>query len=158
MKNVLAAIALAIGFATSLSAQESPKPPMPEWMAGAWQREDGAKWADEYWTAPRADIMIGASRSGTGDRLTFWEHMRIVREANGALAFWAIAGDQKPVRFGAIRSGENEIIFENPAHDYPQRIRYWREGKVLKAEISSLDGSKAGQFRFDPMGESGPAQ
>lgn len=151
MNNLLAAIALMIGLATSLSAQDGPKQPMPEWMAGAWQNENGEKWADEYWTAPRADIMIGASRSGSGGKLTFWEHMRIVREADGSLAFWAIAGDHKPVRFRAIRSAENEIIFENPAHDYPQRIRYWREGKALKAEISLLNGSNAGQFSFDPM-------
>ena len=96
--------------------------------------------------------MIGASRSGSGDRLGFWEHMRVVREADGKLAFWAIAADQKPVRFVAMKTGPNEIIFENAQHDFPQRIRYWRDGKALKAEISLIDGSKAVNFGFDPMG------
>lgn len=85
---------------------------------------------------------------------TFWEHMRIERGPDGKLAFVAIAADQQPVRFGAVRAGDKicEIIFENPDHDYPQRIRYWREGDILKAEISLLDGSKAVQFLFNRMG------
>ena len=37
----------------------------------------------------------------------------------------------------------SSIIFENKAHDYPQRIRYWRDGALHKAEISLADGSKA---------------
>ena len=60
---------------------------LPSWMAGAWEKTDGEKWADEFWTPPRAGIMIGASRSGDGAKLGFWEHMRIMREADGALAF-----------------------------------------------------------------------
>lgn len=147
----------ALALVSSAAALAEPvQADMPAWMTGAWERSDGEKWADEYWTPPRGGMMIGASRSGTGDRLGFWEHMRIVREADGALAFWAIAGDQKPVRFLATRSGNSEIIFENPAHDYPQRIRYWREGRELRAEISLADGSKAAPFSFGLMGSPVP--
>ncbi|MBL0924735.1 MAG: hypothetical protein IBJ12_09770 [Sphingomonadaceae bacterium] len=122
-------------------------------MKGAWVRSDGDKWADEYWTPPRAGIMIGASRSGKGETLQFWEHMRIVREADGKLVFWAIAGDQKPVRFAAVKTSAAEIVFENAAHDYPQRIAYWREGKELKARISLADGSKPTDFSFRMLGQ-----
>jgi hypothetical protein len=134
-----------MGFACDEGAE------FPEWMTGAWARADGESWADEYWTPPRAGIMIGASRSGKADKLQFWEHMRIVREDDCKLAFWAIAGDQKPVRFVATQKTAEEIIFENPAHDYPQRIHYWREGKMLKAQISLIDGSQRVSFRFVPI-------
>lgn len=125
---------------------------MPGWMTGAWEKIDGTKWADEFWTPPRGGSMIGSSRSGSGNQLGFWEHMRIMRETDGQLAFWAIAADQKPVRFAAVKTAANEIVFENAQHDYPQRIRYWRDGKALMAEISLLDGSRAVKFGFDPMG------
>ncbi len=39
-------------------------------------------------------------------------------------------------------------LFANAAHDYPQRIRYWREGETLNAEISLLDGSKAMRWQY----------
>lgn len=148
--KIILAIGLALASTTTFA--EAPVQEMPGWMTGAWEKVDGENWADEFWTPPRGGMMIGASRSGSGDRLGFWEHMRVVREADGKLAFWAIAADQKPVRFVAIKTGPNEIIFENAQHDFPQRIRYWRDGKALKAEISLIDGSKAVNFGFDPMG------
>jgi Domain of unknown function (DUF6265) len=124
---------------------------MPGWMTGAWAKANGESWSDEYWTPPRAGIMIGASRAGEGEKLQFWEHMRIVQE-DGGLAFWAISGDQKPVRFGAVKTTASEIVFENAGHDYPQRIRYWREENELKAQISLIDGSKPTDFSFKMMG------
>jgi Domain of unknown function (DUF6265) len=140
---------IALMFPAVLVAQPDA---MPGWMTGAWAKANGESWADEYWTPPRGGIMIGASRSGEGEKLQFWEHMRIVTEDNGKLAFWAIAGDQKPVRFGAVKATDNEIVFENAGHDYPQRIRYWREGNELKARISLIDGSKPYDFSFKMMG------
>lgn len=147
MKHVLVIATLLLSTVPSVVAADDD-PGLPVWITGAWFNETGGNWSDEYWTPPRAGIMIGASRSGTGDKLTFWEHMRIVRENDGKLAFWAIAGDQKPVRFAVARNTANEIVFENPDHDYPQRIRYWREGTSLKAQISLIDGSKASDFSF----------
>lgn len=44
------------------------------------------------------------------------------------------------------------VEFANPAHDYPQRIRYWREGRLLKARISLMDGSKPMEWRYAPPG------
>ncbi len=150
MPHLRICAALALLMPTTLAAEQSA---MPGWMTGAWAMKNGESWADEYWTPPRAGIMIGASRAGEGERLQFWEHMRIVREADGKLAFWAIAGKQQPVRFVEIKITTNEIIFENPAHDYPQRIRYWREGNELKAQTSLLDGSKPNDFSFKVMGQ-----
>jgi Domain of unknown function (DUF6265) len=149
MRILLASIALALAPAAGAACQEGPE--LPEWMTGSWMREDANGWADEYWTPARGGMMIGAGRSGKGEKLRFWEHMRIEREADGTVVFWAIAGNQKPVRFVAKEKTAEEIVFVNPDHDYPQRIHYWREGGQLKAEISLIDGSKATQFSFKPM-------
>ena len=130
MKNIFAALLL---IASAPAICDDAKTDLPAWMTGSWERIEGEKWADEFWTPPKAGIMIGASRSGYGGKLGFWEHMRIVREADGRLAFWAISGDQKPVRFAAVRSDQKEIVFENPAHDYPQRIRYWPGGRAQRS-------------------------
>ena len=43
------------------------------------------------------------------------------------------------------------VEFANPAHDYPQRIRYWRQGKLLMAEVSKMDGSKALRWNYRPV-------
>ena len=40
------------------------------------------------------------------------------------------------------------MTFTNPAHDYPQRISYRRDGEELVAEVSLLDGSEANRWRY----------
>ena len=122
---------------------------MPDWLTGAWVNSEKESWGEEYWTPSRAGIMFGASRSGKGETLQFWEHMRIVREEDGKLVFWAISADQKPVRFSATIVSAQSITFENPQHDYPQRITYWREGKILRALISLADRSQPKGFAFE---------
>jgi hypothetical protein len=50
--------------------------------------------------------------------------------------------------FAWSRNGGPGITFYNVANDYPQRIRYWREGDVLIAEIALEDGSKPKRWRY----------
>ena len=132
---------------------------MPDWMSGAWLSEaDPAQtedygWTEEYWTSPRGGIMIGGSRTGAGPDLLNWEHMRIEREADGTLVFWALPGGTNATRFVAVHADSDDVIFENAANDYPQRVRYWREGKELKAQISLMDGSQPMDFSWGMMGQ-----
>lgn len=93
--------------------------------------------------APRGGVMLGAGRAGSGDRLTEWEATQIIPGADGKLVYWASPGGGARVAFAEVSRGPREIVFASAAHDYPQRIRYWREGAVLNAETSLLDGSKA---------------
>jgi Domain of unknown function (DUF6265) len=148
MRKILLSIVLSALSVPMAAFAFSDAHPMPEFLTGTWSHTDEKGWSEEYWTPLRADIMLGSSRSGTADTLTFWEQMRIQKEDDGAVVLWATSADQKPVRFEATVSGPNVVVFENPAHDYPQRIHYWREGKSLKAEISLIDGSKPVQFSF----------
>ena len=39
------------------------------WLAGDWVREEGERWTEESWTAPRGGVMLGVSRSGRGEAL-----------------------------------------------------------------------------------------
>jgi Domain of unknown function (DUF6265) len=126
---------------------------LPEWLHGAWNeaRADGV-WADEFWTPARGDMMIGAARMGDKDRLWIFEHTRIVRGSTGALIFIAQPRGAPPSEFPLVASGDKMLEFANPAHDYPQRIRYWREGRELRARTSLMDGSKPMEWRYLPMG------
>ena len=54
--------------------------------------------------------------------------------------------------FALSGQGTRMIEFANPGHDYPQRIRYWREGDTLNAEISLMDGSRASRWSYSPLG------
>lgn len=41
-----------------------------------------------------------------------------------------------------IQIKDGEVVFENAAHDYPQRIAYERVGEQLRARTELLDSAK----------------
>ena len=47
--------------------------------------------------------------------------------------------------------GERRVVFENPMHDFPQRILYWRDGDQLVARIEGTvrNAPKHEEWRFD---------
>jgi hypothetical protein len=139
----------------ALLGEAEAVPALPGWMAGCWEQRSGDDWTEECWTGPRGGMMIGSSRSGSGDRLDEWETMQIIREdtddpAVERMAFWAAPGGLNRTMFAWISTREPGVTFVNLANEYPQRIRYWREGNDLLAEVSLGDGSKRRRWRYAP--------
>jgi len=135
-----------------LAAAAVESPALPAFMSGCWDFIDGEHWTQECWMEPKAGLMLGASREGTGAKLKSWEHLRIEQSANGKITLFASPGGIAPLPFEGRILSANAIEFLNAGHDYPQRIRYWREGKDLMAETSLADGSKVQRWRYAPTG------
>lgn len=131
---------------------EAQEAALPSWMAGCWEMQEGERWADECWTAPRAGMMTGTGRSGRGEAITNWEFMRIERsEAAGGLTFSASPGGAGWTAFASTPDPAGGVTFVNTANDYPQRVRYWREGELLRAEVSLGDGARSVRWTFRRM-------
>ena len=113
--------------------------------------EDGATWTDALWTDPRGGMMLGVSRSGFGPQLQDWEITRIQSKADGTMAFIVQPQGKAPVEYPMVLISEEAVEFANPAQAYPQRIRYWRQGKLLMAEMSRLDGSEVMRWNYRPV-------
>ena len=113
------------------------------WMAGSWE-QSGRERVMETWTAPSHGMMVGASLTTSAGRRTF-EFMRIVDTAEG-MSYLASPGGRPAVEFKLREAGDRKVVFENPGHDYPQRITYWKDGDVLAARI---EGSVRGQARSE---------
>ena len=107
------------------------------WIAGQWRavQDDGAV-VTETWLPAEGGVMPGISRTVEGGRARV-EFMRIDEEA-GQIAFTAIVGRQPPTTFVAKSRIADEVVFENPAHDFPQRIIYRRCGEKLCAAIEGM--------------------
>ena len=133
----------------ALAAQPAAAP--PGWMAGCWISEEGDTWTEECWTASRAGSMLGSGRVGKGAALQSWETMQILGGPDG-VTYWAAPGGVGRTRFAMVSATATEVVFANPAHDYPQRIRYWRDGATLNAEVSLADGSKPMRWSFRRQG------
>lgn len=144
MKSLLAA-----GLAMMLAAANpAAKVDDLAWMAGQWSREDGGRWTEESWTSPRGGVMLGHSRSGRGADLREFEFLRIAAGEDGTPAYIAQPGGGAPVAFRLVQHDAASATFATRAHDYPQRIRYLREGDRMIATISRIDGSKAQSWDY----------
>lgn len=118
------------------------------WMAGSWAQEADGRWTEEYWSAPRGGVMLGASRSGRDGALREFEFLRLQAGEDGVPAYIAQPGGQAPVAFRLTQHDAMSATFDNPAHDYPQRLRYARTGDVMTATISKIDGTKARSWTY----------
>lgn len=118
------------------------------WLAGDWKTSPGQQWTEEHWNVPRARAMLGTSRSGSGTTMREYEFLRITHDTDGGLTYWGSPGGKTPVPFRLVRSGPMLAVFENPAHDYPQRITYRRTGSKLVATISDIDSGKAMSWTY----------
>ena len=88
--------------------------------------------------------MLGVSHTVADGKTREFEFMRIMQDANGEVFFVANPSGQRDARFRLISSTKTEARFENPNHDFPQRIIYRREGDTL---LGRIEGTTKGQSK-----------
>ena len=119
-------------------AQGSPRLDRVGWLAGCWERSSGKRVVEEQWMRPRAGLMLGAGRTVEGDSVVEFEQVRML-ERDGHLVYAAAPSGQVPAEFESTVVTDSAVTFENPAHDFPQRIIYRRQGAdSLVARIESV--------------------
>jgi len=118
------------------------------WMAGCWEtRPAPGVSIEEQWMKPAGGVLLGMGRTVKGGRTVFTEFQRI-GPVNGKLAYTARIGTKGMTEFPLLRVSDGEIVFENPAHDFPQRIVYRRNGEGMLARIEGVDKGKARSEEF----------
>ena len=128
-------------FGRSSAAQESGVAQL-QWISGCWVSDDGKERTEEFWLKPAGQSMIGLSRTIAGGKTVFIEYAQIA-EARGEIAYTVSLGmGARPVSFKLIKSSDSEAVFENPAHDFPQRIIYRRESK--DSLFARIEGKEKG--------------
>lgn len=128
------------------TAAQASDQPLGElaWLAGCWQARGASTVIEEMWLAPRGGLLLGVSRTVRNGRAIDFEHTRI-DYVDGRPAFTAKPARQTEATFPAIESSNDHVVFENAAHDFPQRISYKRAGPdSLHARI---EGTVNGQAR-----------
>lgn len=135
-----------------MAAGQGAAPAQLDWLVGTWCTEPrNGSLTCEIWMPMDEGVMRGEGTTRT-ERGTTRERMRIQISETGAV-FHAEPQGQAPADFRAVEmdAAARAVTFENAAHDYPQRVRYWREGELLMAEISLADGSKPQRWRYQRM-------
>ena len=91
---------------------------------------------------PAGGVMLGMGRAVRGGKLRDYEYTRIV-ETGGSLAYIAEPSGQEKATFALKSLTANEAVFENPTHDFPQRVIYRRLGR--DAVTGRIEGQIGGR-------------
>jgi hypothetical protein len=112
------------------------------WLEGRWVGEKDGVAVEELWTPPRGGALLGMHSDVKAGRLVSWEFLRIA-DAGSGLTYFASPRSAPPTPFKLVEIGERRAVFENLAHDFPQRILYWLDAQdALHARIEGPQGGK----------------
>lgn len=116
------------------------------WMAGCWSGQESGLTMEECWTAPGGGILLGMHRDVSSKGKSFFEFLRIAA-AGDSVTYWGSPMGKPPTPFRMTEQAPNRAVFENRAHDFPQRILYWLEGdQTLHARV---EGTEKGVARHE---------
>ena len=126
-------------------AQAPAKVESLDWMAGNWVNESARGKVAETWLGPGNGLMVAVNLSTFANGRKTFEFLRIAETPTG-ISYFASPGGQPPTEFKLKEAGDRRVVFENAAHDFPQRILYWREGESLCAAVEgSMNGETASE-------------
>ena len=144
---------LAVLMSVSTFAQEI-KPTLADlgWISGCWEINSPEKkrLVSEQWMTPVGDAMMGMSRTIRNGKMSGFEHLRIVQDDTGIYYISKPSENKEETSFKLIKWTASEVVFENPTHDFPQRIIYKLGKTNLFARIEGNNQGKATGIDF-PM-------
>ena len=141
MRTPLACLLLAAGLAHAQAGRVADL----QWMTGTWVHEDARQKVTESWVGPANGMMAAVNLTAYAGGKRSFEFLRIV-DAGESMSYLASPGGRAPVEFKLRELGERRVVFENPAHDFPQRIHYWMDGGRLAARV---EGTVKGEARSE---------
>lgn len=146
--GIVAIFFVLIGIARAQN--DAPTLDQVAWLAGCWESPDGKGGYQEQWMGPNGQTMLGMSRTVQDGKTVAWEFLRIHQEADG-IYYTSNPSGQSQASFKLIECQDGRVVFENPTHDFPQRIIYQvdKDGML----VASIEGmSKGSQKKVDfPM-------
>ena len=156
MKHVFYSFVLLIAGWGTASAQSGNYAKLHEkigWLVGKWGFTAPEGSLTETWTLQNDSTYAGETYFVIGKDTVFSEKLTVEQRGND-IHYVTLMKDQnqgKPVAFKLTSANKKELVFENPAHDYPQKITYTKSGaNALVAEISGTQNDKPASEKF-PM-------
>lgn len=124
--------------AVGLSAQDIAK---LEFLAGCWAGANGPEQFEEMWMKPRAGATFGVARTIVNGKTVFFE-THVIAEREGKLVLNVrLKTGPSTTPFTLIKATGEEAVFENPQHDFPQRIIY---RKMAGGLLGRIEGKEKG--------------
>ena len=145
-KTTLILLLLTILSCKKSETPEKDKIKAADWLIGKWENGTPEGTLTETWSKLNDSTFEGSSYFIKGKDTIHIETIKL-QQKDEALTYKATVKGQnndQAVAFELTNSNEKALVFENPKHDYPQKITYTKgANNTLTAEITgNLRGKK----------------
>ena len=112
-----------------------------DFLIGNWIRtnEQAGRMTFENWEKTDDGTYQGIGFTLEGSDTLSREEMVLQKQQERWLFIVSIRGLENPVPFSLTEITDSSFTCVNDTNDFPNRINYFKEGGMLKAEVSSVD-------------------
>ncbi|MGE8341233.1 MAG: DUF6265 family protein [Flavobacterium sp.] len=150
-KITLLALVIAAVSCQKKETIEKDKIKKADWLIGNWENKTPEGILSENWQKLN-DSTFSASSYFIKEKDTLHFETIVLAQLGETLTYKATVkgqNDDKPVFFPSTSETDQQLVFENPKHDYPQKIIYTKgANNTLTAEISGNMNGKPSSEKF----------
>ncbi|MGQ7946841.1 DUF6265 family protein [Flavobacterium sp. WC2509] len=150
-KTTFILLLLAIVSCKNTEATEKDQIKSANWLLGKWETKTADGDLSESWKQLNDSTFKGESFFVKGKDTLHFESITLQQKGEELFYNATVKGqnENKAVAFKLTTKTEKQLVFENPKHDYPQKISYTRITKdSLVASISGVQLGKPSSEKF----------
>lgn len=145
MKNtlpLLLVVALCIGCKNSEKENQLKS---ADWLIGTWENKDPQSNMVEIWSKTNDSVYSGESYFIKGKDTLHNEKIQLVQKGDLVQYIPTVKGqnNDQPVNFNLTSKTAKQLVFENPKHDFPQKIIY--KQITVDSLVATISGTTHGK-------------
>ncbi len=120
-----------------------------KWLIGSWGNTSKEGNLTETWTQKNDSTLSGKTTFIAVKDTLFTETIEIIQTKDSLFYNTNVSNQNegKTISFKLTNTSENEIIFENSKHDFPQKIMYKKID--IDSLVAKISGKKDGKESFE---------
>ncbi|MFM2213669.1 MAG: hypothetical protein RL427_932 [Bacteroidota bacterium] len=121
------------------------------WLKGRWEQKLPEGLLVENWKSENDSTFSGETYFIISKDTLHYEDLKLVQKEDKLIYVATVKGqnNDQPVEFKLTSDNDKTFDFENPTHDYPQKITYTQvNASQIKATISGKQQGKSSQESF----------
>jgi hypothetical protein len=150
-RKTILLLLIILSFASCQKSKEVSKIVGTDWLLGKWENKSADGNLLEIWKKANDSLFIGESYFIKGKDTLHSEQIQLKQKGENLFYIPTVKGqnNDKPVTFKYKDTIGKQLVFENPKHDYPQKILYLQISKDrMIIEISGMQQGKVSSSKY----------
>jgi hypothetical protein len=151
MKKAIISLVILLSIISCQKSKVVSKIVVADWLLGNWENKSPNGNLFESWKKVNDSLFIGESYFIKGKDTLHFEKIQMKQKGEALFYIATVKGqnNDKPVTFKYNDTIQKLLIFENPKHDFPQKIMYSQITKdSIVIQISGIQQGKPSSERF----------